>query len=200
MAIEDQFKKMQDYFKYRTGYHLWLVNKWSNRIVSKAHLIFPEDAYLQERIDLINQERDEHDNGKWEEPEYNPYVYTTWMYKCRREGVPFDIPKEIQDKMLEATFHHVKHHKHHPEYWDDNCPIDCINPINRDKPSGYFVDGTNMPLAYVAAMCADWFAMSEELNTNPKDWAMANVNVRWKFAQDQVALIYKTIEVVWPKS
>lgn len=30
------------------------------------------------------------------------------------------ISQEIKEKMHEATFHHVKCHAHHPEYWDDS--------------------------------------------------------------------------------
>jgi len=182
---------MINHFKYRTGYHLWCVHKWSNKIASLNH---PAIDKL-----LLDKERDDHDELKWAEPEYTPYVLISWNYKCKREGVEFILPNDIKEKMHEATFHHIKRHKHHPEFWDDNVTIDGLNKDDRDKPTeGKQVDGTKMPPTYIAAMVADWFAMSEELGGHPKKWANDNVNVRWKFNTEQVELIYELIEKVWP--
>lgn len=181
---------MKDHFKYRTGYHLWCVRKWSDRIA----------ALNDPRIDrvLLDKERDDHDEGKWLEPEYTPYLFISWNYKCKREGVPFDLPPETQQQMHEATFHHIKSHRHHPEFWDDDVAIDGLNKDDRDRPAaGRLVDGTKMPLTYVAAMVADWFAMSEELGGHPKNWADKNVNIRWKFTDIQTAFIYELIKKVW---
>lgn len=183
-------KEMRDYFKYRTGYHLWCVRKWSDRIA----------ALNDSRIDrvLLDRERDDHDEGKWLDPEHTPYLFITWSYKCRREGVVFDIPVEIKDQMHEATFHHIKSHRHHPEFWDDKFTIVDINKDDRDRPNaGGLVDGTHMPLTYVAAMVADWLAMSEELGGHPKDWADKNIGIRWQFRQEQSELIYDLIERLW---
>ena len=98
--------------------------------------------------------------------------------------------------MNEATFHHIKSHRHHPEFWDESVTIKDLNKDDRDRPSeGRIVDGTKMPLTYVAAMCADWFAMSEELGGHPNDWASKNINVRWKFNEEQINLIYDLIKI-----
>lgn len=183
-------KAMHEHFKYRTGYHLWCVRKWSDRI---AQL---NDA----RIDraLLDKERDDHDEMKWVAPEYTPYVLISWQYKCRRDGVEFKPNENITEMMHEATFHHIKNHKHHPEFWDDAVTISGLNKDDRDRPAeGQLVDGTKMPLTYVAAMVADWLAMSEELGGHPKIWADKNINVRWRFAEDQIALIYDLIVEVW---
>ena len=100
--------------------------------------------------------------------------------------------------MHEATFHHIKNHRHHPEFWDKEVTIDSLNKDDRDRPSeGKIVDGTHMPLTYVAAMVADWFAMSEELGGHPRDWAKANIGVRWNFSQAQESFIYYLIDRVW---
>jgi len=181
---------MKEYFKYRTGYHLWCVRKWSDKISNLN----------DSRIDryLLEKERDDHDNGKWLEPEYTPYLYISWFYKCKRENVEFNIPIKIKEQMHEATFHHIKSHKHHPEFWDLNMTIDNLNRNDRDEPaSEYLVDGTRMPLTYVASMVADWFAMSEELGGHPKEWADKNINIRWKFNDNQIRLIYDLIQRVW---
>jgi len=183
-------KDMQNHFKYRTGYHLWCVRKWSDRI----------NALNDPRIDrvLLDKERDVHDEMKWIEPEYTPYVLISWQYKCRREGIEFNPGENIKQLMHEATFHHIKNHRHHPEYWSDDVTLAGLNKDNRDLPSaGEIVDGTGMPLTYVAAMVADWCAMSEELGGHPKEWAENNVNVRWRFNKMQSDLIYELIKRVW---
>ena len=184
-------KFMIAWFQIRTNRHLRLVHKWSDKIADLS----------DNRIDkvLLDKERNLHDSMKFLEPEYTPYVYITWNYKCKREGVPFEMTKEMQDAANDATFHHIKNHRHHPEYWDDNATKDVLNDKDRDKPSGVIVDATKMPLTYVASMVADWFAMSEELRTNPSDWAKKNINVRWKFTNAQVDLIYDLIRDVWDK-
>lgn len=182
---------MRNHFKYRTGYHLWCVHKWHNKI----------SGLKDRRIDLwdFEKERDEHDALKWCEPEYTPYVLISWNYKCKREGVEFKLPDDIKEKMHEATFHHIKRHKHHPEYWDDSVTIQSLNKDDRDRPSaGKIVDGTKMPLTYVAAMVADWCAMSEELGGHPAKWAADNIGIRWQFTNEQIGLINDLIERVWP--
>jgi len=183
-------KEMIDYFKYRTGFHLWCVHKWSNRIAALG------DGRID--VELLNRERDEHDEMKWLSPEFEPYVSISWMYKCRRDGIPFEMPQDLKDRMNEATFHHIKNHKHHPEFWDSGSTLDSLNKDDRDRPSSApMVDGTKMPLTYVASMVADWMAMSEELGGHPKDWAGKNINVRWRFTAEQTSLIFDLIERVW---
>lgn len=183
-------REMADHFKYRTGYHLWCVRKWSDRIAELNH------PYIDNK--LLNQERDDHDKMKWHEPEYTPYVLISWDYLCKRRGITFNLPENIKSLMHEATFHHVKHHKHHPEFWDDTVTINGLNKDDRDEPSaGVMVDGTKMPDTYIASMVADWCAMSEELGGEPEDWAKKNINVRWKFAPQQEVLIYYLIYKVW---
>jgi hypothetical protein len=186
-------QEMKDWFRLRTGLHLWLVNKWHDRIARYCAISDVPGV----DIARLDQERMEHDEHKWHEPEYTPYVYITWKYKCKREGKDFEVPPEIANAMHEATWHHIKNHKHHPEYWDGDCTIDCLNAVDRDKPAAQMVDGTKMPLTYVACMMADWFAMSEELRTDLMDWMSKNVNTRWSFTVSQIALMNRLKERVW---
>jgi len=184
-------KEMKEHFRYRTGYHLWCVHKWSNKILQLKDSRIDANDFIKER--------DCHDELKWLEPEYTPYLLISWRYKCKRDGIEFILPEDIKEKMHEATFHHIKNHRHHPEFWDDSVTICSLNKEDRDSPSaGKIVDGTKMPLTYVATMCADWFAMSEELGGEPEDWAKANVGIRWKFSEAQVELINSLIGRVWP--
>ena len=182
---------MTNHFKYRTGYHLWCVRKWSDRIATLG------DSRICRQ--LLDKERDDHDEMKWVSPEYEPYVLISWGYKCRREGIEFRLPDNIKQTTHEATFHHIKNHRHHPEFWDEQVTIDSLNKDDRDRPSaGRKVDGSKMPLTYVAAMVADWCAMSEELGGHPKKWADDNIGVRWSFTDSQVELIFDLLERVWP--
>lgn len=181
--------EMIDHFKYRLGYHLWCIHKWSNKIAALKHPLIDND--------LLLDERDRHDEFKWQEPEYTPYILISWNYHCKRKNIPLELTPEQMQMMQEATFHHVKHHRHHPEFWDDEATIDVISQANRDVAGRRQVDATKMPYTYIAAMVADWCAMSEELGGHPKAWADKSVGTRWKFTEAQRTLIYGLIEWVW---
>ena len=175
---------VKEHFRTRTNNHISLVYKYLKKI---ADLKLPEidnDVLLQKG----------HDMSKFEEPEYTPYLHITWKYKMQGEGKTYNPPKEIEEAMRSATFFHVVHNPHHPEYWDNNATIESINLVNRDAKPEQRVDGTKMPLSNVAQMIADWCAVAEEKNTKTKDWADKNVNIRWTFNPDQVTFIYKLID------
>jgi hypothetical protein len=176
---------MADYFKERTGKHIALVNKYTAKII---------DLDL-EGVDPHLLLEEKHDCGKYLEPEYIPYVHLTWKYRQQRMGnQEYEINDALKKDIDLATWHHVTTHPHHPEYWDEQADRSMLNPRDRDTPSGVIVNATMMPLTYVAAMMADWLAMSEEKNTCVKDWIKNNVNIRWRFAPDQVNLINKIAE------
>ncbi len=195
MSIENVLTDRQkEHFLYRTRAHLYLVRKWSDKIAAA----FVGDSRI-DRV-LLDLERDEHDQMKFVEPEYTAYVLITWKYYSKRHGIYFDSTPEMEEAMHIATYHHVKNHKHHPEYWDDATTLDNgINRGDRDSVPERVVDATKMPLTYIAAKCADWCAMAEELGKNtPQDWAAKNVNVRWKFTDEQVHLMHDILDTVWP--
>ena len=70
---------------------------------------------------------------------------------------------------------------------------------SRDTPPERIVNATKMPLSYVAAMIADWLAMSEEKKTCPYEWAKKNVGIRWEFTKEQEKLIYDLLDKLWKK-
>ena len=179
---------MVDHFKQRTELHISLVQKYLQQIIDLN----------DKRIDnnLLEKEK-AHDQSKYEDPEYQPYLHVNWSYHLKDKGEQYDPPQEIKDQMQEATFHHVKNNPHHPEYWDVETTIDSINRADRDKPPEKMANATTMPLSYVAAMVADWMAMSEEKGTNPADWAKANIDKRWKFTDEQKDLIWDLLDSVW---
>ena len=184
--------EMKEHFANRTKLHILLVDKY---LIKIASLNLPE-------IDNDLLLGDSHDSSKFEEPEYTPYLHVSWKYKLKDQGKTYNPPIEIEDSMNSATFHHVKHNKHHPEFWDNTATLESINPKDRDSAPAKIVDATEMPLVHIAQMIADWTAVDEEKskdtygNFSAKNWADKNVNIRWKFSPAQVQFIYKVIGLV----
>ena len=183
---DKDYSKMKDWFEKRTKKHIGLVKKYCKKIAE----------YDEERFGKILEQCENHDQSKFEDPEVDPYVYTTWQYKCKDDGVDFECPKEMQDRMTEATEHHIKNNRHHPEFHCDK-ETDLINENDRDKPPEEMIDATKMPDLDLVEMVADWCSVSEERGKSPKSWADKNVNVRWKFTGEQKDLIYELIDNIW---
>lgn len=179
-------EEMKNFFEKRTNMHVKFVQKHCQKI----------ENYNGTRFKGLVEQAKNHDASKFEEPEYTPYLFITWSYKCKDSGEQFDVPKEAKEKMSIATEHHVKNNSHHAEF-HSKADVDLINREDRDKPPSEMIDTTSMPDIDVAEMVADWMAMSEEKDTNPKDWADKNINVRWKFSKHQSDLIYELIDNLW---
>lgn len=180
--------EMENFFEKRTNYHINLVRKYLDKII-QLNLNNIDNIILE-------QEKVEHDYTKFIDPEYEPYLYITWDYKCKDEGVEFNIPEKIKEEMNKATHHHILNNKHHPEFWSENT-ISFINKDDRDKPSEKIFNCTKMPFSYIGCMVADWLAMSEEKGTNPFDWIEKNVNTRWEFTKDQKKFIIYLTKMCW---
>ena len=181
----DNYEKMFDWFNKRTKRHIDLVHKYM------ARLAVSDRKY----VDLIDR-FGSHDASKFEDPEMDPYIYVSWQYKCKDDGVDFDVPEDMDKKMNAATQHHVLNNSHHPEYHQEK-KTGLINRSDRDKPPEEMIDATKMPDLDIAEMCADWCAMSEEKGNTPQAWAKKNVNVRWKFTEEQEKLIYDLLDKAW---
>lgn len=136
-----------------------------------------------------------HDDSKFIEPEFSVYVEITWMHRCKRLGETFEMTDDLEQRMVEATLHHVKANRHHPEYW---APTASINPKDRDAPPGVLIDGSGMDDISLAEMCCDWVSMSQEkLGTNAAhEWARQNIGVRWGFDQAQTDRIYELLDTL----
>lgn len=175
--------EMESWFRKRTKSHIELVQKYATKI----------EKYDNRFNGLIERTK-KHDESKFSESERTPYIWTTWKYKCKDKGEKFKADKDMENRMTEATEHHVKNNRHHPEFGSKG---QTINKEDRDSPPDKIVDGTWMEDLDIGEMCSDWMAMSEEKGTSPKTWADKNVNIRWKFDKDQVDLIYELIENVY---
>jgi hypothetical protein len=180
-------QKMKDWFEKRTRRHIELVQKYCKKIA---------DVYPRFK-DLIAR-GETHDASKFKAPEMEPYVWVSWQYKCKDDGIEFKAPEGTDEKMNQATNHHVKSNKHHPEYWSSK-EVNLINRKDRDKPPAEMVDATRMPDLDLAEMVADWMGMGEEKGNTPQSWADRNVNKRWKFTDQQSDLIYEIMNKVWDK-
>jgi hypothetical protein len=183
---KEDHEKMEDWFKKRTSKHIEFVQKYCKKI----------SEYDEDRFGALMERGEDHDKSKYEDPEFEPYLYVSWQYKCKEDGVDWEPPEGMAERMSRATEHHVKSNRHHPEFHCDK-EVELINREDRDKPPEEMIDATRMPELDIAEMVADWMAMSEEKGSNPKDWAKKNVNKRWKFDQEQEDLIYELIDVVW---
>lgn len=182
--ITDEIKT---FFIQRTVMHIKRVQKYLKKI---------EELGLGEIDNSLLALEQFHDGSKFIFPEVEPYIHLTWKYKTAKEANPYIPDADVQKRIDEATWHHITNNLHHPEYWDENADPSMLNSKDRDKPSGVMVDATSMPLTYVASMMADWLSMSEEYKNEVTDWIQKNVNIRWKFTPEQVALIEKIAQLV----
>lgn len=174
-------RDMINHYESRTRDHIGLV------VSSAKHLLDKNPDILEGLMGQCCW----HDSSKWKEPEIIDYVYITWKYKCNDDGIEFRIPGDVDTHR--ATWHHVRHNKHHPEYWDPNVTDRYINNENRDKPGEASVDGTSMDLLSLAEMVCDWHAMGLERGNTARSWADSNINNRWNFSDSQANYIYAFI-------
>jgi len=184
--MEDK-QEMYDWFEKRTNKHIELVQKYCKKIYD----------YDKDRFKGIIERGKVHDQSKFESPEHEPYVYISWKYKCEDDGRDFECPEDMEDKMNEATEHHVHNskNKHHPESHSDQK--ETINPDDRDKPPKEAIDATKMSTLDLGELVADWCSMAEEKGTSPKKWADDNIDKRWKFSDEHKDLIYELIKEIF---
>ena len=145
----------------------------------------------------IKKDFTQHDASKFESPEADPYVWVSWKHKMQHDGVKLDLSPEIDAQCRAATFHHITHNRHHPEYWDNDMNDTKRNPNGGANTPAQIVDATMMPLDAIQEMCCDWCAMSEELNNSPHEWADKVIETRFKFTPHQIFLIYSTLDSLW---
>jgi hypothetical protein len=183
-------KEMVCFFNIRTKLHIDLVNKYIDKLSKNIEI----SKFID--ISKLRIVGGNHDKSKYLDPEYTPYIYVTWSYHLKDMGLEFKCSDFIKKKMNLATNHHVKSNKHHPEYWD-NSSLKIINRSDRDKPLSKIIDSTSMPLIYVSEMVCDWMGRSEEKQICPYVWAKNNINIRWKFTEEQIDFIYIILDSSW---
>jgi hypothetical protein len=145
VANDNEFitDEMREHYERRTRSHIASVGEYCRKIV----------ALDKERWGELLQRAEVHDQSKFEEPEYTPYIFTTWKYKMKDEGKDYIMPEDMEDRAHEATVHHVKTNSHHPESHSD-----VKDPINKDNRDGVaeLIDATSMPELDLAEMERAW--------------------------------------------
>jgi len=166
-----------------------LIGKFVNRTVNHINAVRANALRLDQAALFpgIYETTEKHDLSKLSDPEMIPYVWITESYRCKAEGEPFEFPPGMKEKGDEATIHHIKNNRHHPEFHDDSW--DGQLGSNRDAPDGSMVDATAMPDEDIAEMICDWFAVAQERGTSVREWADNNINIRWMFLPRQEELI-----------
>jgi hypothetical protein len=176
-------KEMENWFVKRTQAHIKSVQNYCKKI----------ENYDPKKFKGLVEAARWHDSSKFREPERTPYIFTTWMYRCKNltPPVPYTPPEEMKKPMDEATAHHIKNNSHHPEYWTD-ITTNLVNPDARDEAS-QVIDATKMSTLAIGEMVADWFSVAKERHNSVEFWAEKNVNKRWMFTPEQTKLIYELI-------
>jgi len=180
--LKDQ-QDMEDHFRKRTAEHVGRVKANA----AKCAAAFPDiGPALLEQVSI-------HDDTKYNFPEFFPYLHITWKYKKEADGEVYEPPADMAEKMHGATVHHVRHNKHHPEYWDPDFDENSLDPKDRDGVPERMVNGQMMDRVSIAEMVCDWIAMSLEKSGKPDAtaWANMNINKRWKFTDQQVYWIWE---------
>ena len=176
---------MQAHFEKRTKRHIQLVQKYCKHIYERTV-----------GFGGIIGRGEVHDESKYGDDELEPYVWLTWRYKCIDDGMECKLPDGMEDKIHEATKHHILNNRHHPEFHQKETS-GLLNNDDRDKPPSKIIDATKMTDLDIAEMVADWCAMSEERGNSPRSWADKNINIRWKFTKKQTKIIYDLIDLAW---
>jgi len=177
------YNEMKAHFLKRTNRHIQMVGEYLDKAI-EAYPEYEEDLSLR---------KEKHDETKFAPPEFKPYIHLTWEYKCKDDGVDYKMDEDMKHMCHDATFHHIKNNKHHPEYWDNSLDTNPVSFENRDKPSGILVKAERMDKVSILEMVCDWCAMGQERGTCPIEWAKNNLGNRWRFDQDQEKFIYAAL-------
>jgi hypothetical protein len=156
---------MEQLFTERTKRHQALVQKNLLRMV----------GYLDLPFALLNELAAKHDQSKFIEPERTAYIWLTWFYHCKNQGIPFHYPAGVDAVVFYGWQHHIHSNLHHPEAHaspDTMCTVDIVE------------------------MVCDWTAISQEQNLNGgscMQWAKLNMAKKWHFSAKQKDRIWATI-------
>lgn len=172
-----------DFFFDRTNKHITYVQQFGQLLSQKN---FIKD------IVHFNYNIKYHDDSKFNEPEFTPYIQITWNYHLKDLGKEVKLTDEEKDFQNAATNHHITTNEHHPEYWDktfSSVPRNDRDSVTVEKAT----NAIYMPDYAIAEMVCDWLAMSKEKGTSTYEWAEKNIGKRWIFTPSQIDLIYKII-------
>ncbi|BBB14854.1 uncharacterized protein RVIR1_03330 [Candidatus Rickettsiella viridis] len=186
-------REMAEYSYDRTEKHTKRVVKNVELLLEQADLktLFnlSKDGFEKFKEKLIERAKS-HDVSKLVHPEAEWYVYINCKDK-EEYGVCLDsVKKEGIDCAIQ---HHWGFNKHHPEYYfiKKDGQLETDKSIIQERLK-------NMSDADLVEMVSDWFAMSQEFNTNPVQFFNNNVGLdkRWPFPPDKKEKIFKLIKML----
>ena len=182
MIENKMLKEMRDYSDRRQQSHIDAVVK-NMEEVSELYPKYKGELLLRMIF---------HDHSKNQEPEYTPYIYINWMYKCKKDGIAFEYPDGMEERTHEATVHHVLNNRHHPEFHAGEAHINMGDRDTSDKP----VDASGMNPVDIVEMVCDWQAVSKERGTNTaRGWFNYCSGTRWLFTGEQLKFIDELLTI-----
>lgn len=176
------FKIMKEFSDKRQKAHIESVCSNINDVIE----LYPE--YKRELfLRKLN-----HDISKTKEPEYTPYIYINWVYKCKRDGVDYQLPEGMAEKTHVATIHHVLTNRHHPEFHAGKTGISITDRDKSDNP----IDASKMKDVDIIEMVCDWQAVATERGANTaRDWFNRCSGTRWLFTRKQKNFIDELLTI-----
>ena len=163
----DPTAEMIAFFEQRTREHV-------SRVGRCLHLL----ASVTDHGDELRQRAKAHDASKLGPKERLPYIWLTEFHRCRRGGLPFAYPPDIEDQVRDAIRHHVTRNRHHPEFHADPNDMTDVDLIE---------------------MVCDWTAMALEYGEHggsARAWADKSIGTRIHFNTERRALVYEMIAVL----
>ena len=151
------FKILEDFYVQRTNNHISKVRRWITR--------FSTTFNLESLLDRLN-----HDASKFSIPEYEPYIYLTWQYRCRALGIEYTVPEHIEPLIKTAIAHHYASNSHHPEH---------------------HVLITKMSTLDLMEMCSDLCGMSDEFSGSPLIYFNRHIKPKYDFSHYQLNIIHE---------
>jgi hypothetical protein len=109
MELDEPSSEMIEFFEVRTNAHIKRVQNNLSFLIKH----FPQFE------DELNEKAKTHDESKFSDKELIPYIYLTWGYKCRGNGIKYNYPNGMGQKIDEAIQHHYDNNSHHPEFFPD---------------------------------------------------------------------------------
>lgn len=161
-ATHEPTPEMVRFFDERTRRHIELVQMCMHKIAPKTE----HEAELLERAKV-------HDQSKYSDEEWLPYVWHTESHRCRQSGELFHLPDGMKERIRGAIQHHFSSNRHHP---------------------GFHREINDMTEVDLIEMVCDWTAMAIEMGgDSARAWADKKVGSHYPFNKEKQKFIYDVI-------
>jgi len=171
--------------------------------VLTQEIIDYSEKRIQEHVDRVQEFGEvlgidclEHDYTKSNDDLLESYHWINWYYHVLNhpelglDEVPYT------SEMALASWTHTKLEPHHPEHWDMNAEYRDSEEDRDDPEATKLVDATLMSDEAIKEMAADWCSVSAEVGDSIYDWIAETVDTRWLFTDEQIGLIYSSVNKI----